>query len=160
MLLGRTAEKLKEVGVESLGIIATEAERTRLYYRFRPPRVELSADPDLATHRAYGLPQSALTPEILQTVQSKLGGLARELGVEVPDAEAWGTLDRLDGFELTKGDEAEAQRHQAQFIGQFLVDRGGIVRWANIECAREGLAGLDSFPTDEELLAVARTLKT
>lgn len=158
MLLGRTAEKLKAVGVETLGIVATAAERTRLYYRFSSPRVELGADPDLTTHHTYGLPQSEATQELLQVVHSKLGGLARELGLNVPEAEVWGALDRLDGFELTKGDEADFQRHQAQFIGQFLVDRAGIVRWANVECAKEGLAGLDAFPTDQELLAAAQAL--
>ena len=52
---------------------------------------------------------------------------------------------------------ADFERHQAQLTGQFLVDGKGIVRWTNIECQRDGLAGLDRFPTDEELLAVART---
>ena len=158
MLLGKTAEKLREVGVQTLGVVATNAERARLYYRFRPPRVELGADPDLATHRAYGLPRSAWTSEISQMVQSKVGGLARELGLEVPEAEAKDALNRLDGFEPTGSDSAEAERHQLQFVGQFLLDREGIVRWANVECAREGLAGLDKFPTDEEFLTVARML--
>ncbi len=91
-------------------------------------------------------------------VQSKVGGLARELGLEVPDAEAKGALNLLDGFEPAESDSAEAQRHQLQFVGQFLLDREGIVRWANVECAREGLAGLDKFPTDEEFLTLARML--
>ena len=43
-------------------------------------------------------------------------------------------------------------------IGQFLVDRDGIVRWVNIEGATEGLAGLEKFPTDEELLIAAQRL--
>jgi len=158
VLLGKTAEKLREVGVQTLGVVATNAERARLYYRFRPPRVELGADPDLATHRAYGLPQSAWTSESSRMVQSKVGGLARELGLEVPEAEAKGALNRLDGFELIGSDSAEAERHQLQFVGQFLLDREGIVRWANVECAREGLTGLDKFPTDEEFLTVARML--
>ncbi len=158
MLLGKTAEKLREVGVQTLGVVATNAERARLYYRFRPPRVELGADPDLATHRAYGLPRSAVTPEILQTIQSKGAGLARERGLEVPEAEVKAALNRLDGFEPGESDNTEAQQHQLQFVGQFLLDREGIVRWANVECAREGLAGLDKFPTDEEFLTVARML--
>jgi hypothetical protein len=32
------------------------------------------------------------------------------------------------------------------------------VRWVNIEGAREGLAGLEKFPTDEEFLAAAQRL--
>ena len=42
--------------------------------------------------------------------------------------------------------------------GQFLIDREGIVRWANIECAREGLAGVGKFPTDGEIFAAVREL--
>lgn len=33
-----------------------------------------------------------------------------------------------------------------------------MVRWSNIECAKEGLAGFGKFPTEEELLDAARTL--
>jgi hypothetical protein len=45
-----------------------------------------------------------------------------------------------------------------QMKGQFLIDAQGIVQWANVECAREGLSGLGKFPTHEELLdAVQRT---
>ena len=36
------------------------------------------------------------------------------------------------------------------------MDREGIIRWTNIECGREGLAGLGKFPTDDELLAAVR----
>jgi len=43
-----------------------------------------------------------------------------------------------------------------QMKGQFLIDRDGIVRWFNIECGREGLAGLGKFPTHDELLTAAR----
>jgi hypothetical protein len=39
-----------------------------------------------------------------------------------------------------------------------LIDREGIVRWANIECAGEGLAGVGKFPTDAEILTAVRTL--
>ncbi len=153
-----TAEKLKGLGVQTLAVIATKAERARLYYRFRPPRCAVGADPDLITHRAYGVPQAALTPEILQAAGSQAAHLAAELQLKVPETEAWGALDRLDGFTRTEGDNAEFQRHQAQFVGTFLMDREGIIRWANIESAQEDLAGLDKFPTDDELLAAARAL--
>jgi hypothetical protein len=44
----------------------------------------------------------------------------------------------------------------AQLKGQFLIDREGIVRWANVECAVEGLAGVGKFPTDAEILTQRR----
>lgn len=158
MQLGITAEKLEKVGVQTLAIVATEAERARLYFRFRPTRCAVGADPDLVTHRAYGLPQTAFTKEIQHAIESVAIEVARELRLPARPAEAYQAIDRLDGFTPAESDGADLQRHQAQFTGQFLVDRDGVVRWANIECAREGLAGIDKFPTDDELLAEAREL--
>ena len=158
MLLGKTAEKLKEAGVQTLAVVATEAQRARLFFRFRPVRFPVGADPDLNTHRAYGLPQMAVTPEFAQAIDAVAVDLARELRLKVPDGGALAVIDGLDGYARTEADDADFQRHQAQLIGQFLVDGKGIVRWTNIECQRDGLAGIDKFPTDEELLAVARTV--
>ena len=158
MQLGTKAEQLQRVGVETLAIVGSRAERVRFYLQFRPVRFSVGADPDLITHRAYGVPQSVVTPEIMQAIHGAYGTLARELKLEVPDDRARDAIDRLDGFEVTESENAEFQRHQIQFIAQFLVDRDGIVRWSNIECAQEGLAGMDKFPTDEELLAAARAL--
>ena len=108
MQLGMTAEKLREIGIETLAIVASKAERARFYLQFRPVQYPVGADPDLITHRAYGVPQTV-----------------------------WGAV---------------------QLTGQFLVDREGVVRWANIECAQEGLAGIIKFPTEEDLLAAVRIL--
>jgi hypothetical protein len=49
------------------------------------------------------------------------------------------------------------QRQWPQLKAHYLIDRDGIVRWANIECA-EGLAGLGKSPSVDEILAVARAL--
>ena len=99
-----------------------------------------------------------MTPEIWQAAESSAVDVARELGLPVPASGALEAISRHDGFVATESDDADAERHQAQFTGQFLVDRDGIVRWANIECARDGLAGLGKMPTDEEWLAAARAL--
>jgi hypothetical protein len=153
-----TAEKLRQGGVETVAIVGTAAERARLYFRYRPPRCPVGADPFLTTHRAYGIPHSGWTPELTQAARSKWAGLARDLGLEVPGPDVKGAINRVDGFEPTEGDQAEMQRHQVQFVGMFLLDRDGVARWVDIECAREGVAGLDKFPTDEEILAAARAL--
>ncbi len=160
MLLGKTAEKLRQVGVQTLGVVASNAERARLFFRFRPVSCPVGADPDLITHRAYGVPQTGVTPEMWQAVLSAYGSLARELQLPVPESQARDAVNRLDGFDVSESEAAEFERHQVQFTGQFLIDRAGIVRWTNIECARDGLAGVDKFPTDEELLAAARALPT
>ena len=133
MLLGKTAEKLKEVGVQTLAVVDTEAERARLFFRFRPVRFPVGADPELNTHRAYGLPQLAVTPEIIQAIDSGAADLARELRLSVPAEGALAAIDGLDGYARTEADAADFQRHHAQLVGQFLVDGAGIVRWTNIE---------------------------
>ena len=157
MLLGKTAEKLKEAGVQTLAVVATHAQRARLFFRFRPVRFPVGADPDLLTHRAFGPPQLSVTLELMQAIDSVSADLARELRLNVPAEGALAAIEGLDGYARTEADAADFQRHQAQLVGQFLVDGKGIVRWTNIECQRDGLAGIDQFPTDEELLAVART---
>ncbi len=158
MLLGKTAEKLEQVGVQTLAVVGSSAERARLYLRYRPTRCLVGADPELTTHRAYGVPRAPISPEIWGAIESVAADLARELRLPVAEGGAVEVIDRLDGFQVTESEHAEAQRHQAQFTAQFLVGRDGIVRWANVECARDGLAGIDKFPTDEEILAAARAL--
>src|SRR5262245_42062473 len=66
--LGASTDKLEGLGVKTLAIVATTADNARLYFRFRPTRAPLAADPDLTTHRAYGLPQPPKTPELLEAV--------------------------------------------------------------------------------------------
>ena len=56
MLLSEIAQKLQRMGVQTLGIVASTPERTSLYFRYRPARIPMGADPDHVTHRAYGLP--------------------------------------------------------------------------------------------------------
>src|SRR5881397_2737977 len=68
--MGFAREKLLAVGVETLGIVATNPKHTRLYFRFRPTRVPLAADPEMITLRAYGVPKPPVTPELLQAFQS------------------------------------------------------------------------------------------
>lgn len=161
--LGTTRQQLEALGVETLAIVATEPERARLYVRFHPTGVPLAADPELVTHRSYGLPQPPLTPELIQEAQSLRVNPMGDLPAPVPLLEASDAVNRLDGFQPTETDRADRE-HQGsagiQLTGQFLVDREGIVRWANIECAKEGLAGAGKFPSDEELLAAARALPT
>jgi peroxiredoxin len=149
------AQKLRELGIESLGIVATELENARLYYRFRPMRLPLAVDPALSTHRSYGVPKLEMTPAFLQEMASVRIDARGELPQPLPIEEATLALDRLDGFERRPADERDYERQMPQLEGQFLIDRDGIIRWANIECAKEGVAGLGKFPSYEELLTAA-----
>ena len=68
--LGGMEGKLKANGVESLGVVATPPENARLYFRFRPTRLRLAADPELTSHRAYGVPKPDSTPEFMEALQT------------------------------------------------------------------------------------------
>ena len=81
-----------------------------------------------------------------------------ELSEPLPIPAAAEALDELQGYSATETDRRDSERQFPQLKGQFLVDREGIVRWANIEGATEGLAGIGKFPTEQELVAAARAL--
>lgn len=100
-----------------------------------------------------------MTPELLQAVETLQVNPTGELPEPMPVMEAAKALNRLHGFAPTATDREDSERQFPQLKGQFLVDRDGIVRWANIECAAEGLAGMGKFPTEETILAAARTLR-
>jgi peroxiredoxin len=155
--LGGTREKLRGLGVDTLAVVATEVDNARLYFKYRPARVELAADPDLRTHRAYALPR--LDPEqVMRALASVRVNPTGELPEPLPAAEVGALLDQKDGFTRTAADLRDIDRQWPQVKGAFLIDRDGIVRWAHIECADDGVAGLGKFPSDDELLAAARSI--
>jgi len=155
--MGATEGKLKALGVESLGIVATPPENAQLYFKFRPTRLRLAADPALTTHRAYGVPKPAPTPEFMKGLESTRINPTGELAQPLPVSEAAMAIGKLDGYTENQTDQADMERQWPQLKGQFLIDRAGIVRWANIECA-EGVAGVGKFPSEEEILTAARAL--
>jgi hypothetical protein len=159
--LGGTRQKLLAAGVETLAVMATDPERARFYFRFHPAPVPVAADPELVTHRAYGVPNPAVvpvTPELREAYRTTYVNPMGDLPRPMPVLEASHELNRIDGHELVESDRTEMERHFPLKVGQFLVDRDGIVRWVNIEGAAEGLAGAGKFPTDEELLTAVRRL--
>jgi peroxiredoxin len=154
--MASTSEKLKPLGVESIAVVGTELENARLYFRFRPTRLTMGADPQLSTHRSYGVPRPEPTPELFAIVQNTLINPTGELSEPLPVPAAAAALNARDGFQPTAVDAHEAQTTITQMKGQFLIDSTGIVRWANIECGKEGLPGLGKFPTHDELMDAAR----
>jgi peroxiredoxin len=166
--LGTTQDKLKAVGVETMAVVNTPLERARLYFKYRPARVLLSADPEAATHRSFGVPAGVLVEDESEAswAQGKVT-MGQLLGVkvnptgELPEPQnvfvASETLNKRDGFEVTEVDQQIAAAHGLQLGGHFLIDRTGIVRWRYIEAA-ERIEDLSKFPTDEEILGAARAL--
>ena len=39
-----------------------------------------------------------------------------------------------------------------------MIDRDGIVRWADIECQTDGIAGIGKVPSDATILEAARAV--
>ncbi len=155
--IGKTEQALKAAGIDTLGVVATPPENARLYFKFRPTKVRLAADPELGIHRAFGVPKPVPTPELmtaLQTVRINPDGMFPE---PLPLMEATAAMEKSDGYAQNPTDQADMERQFPQLKGQFLIDRDGIVRWAYIECATDGLDGLGKIPSNVEILAAART---
>lgn len=156
--MGTTETKLKALGVETLGVVATTPENAQLYFKFRPTKLRLASDPELTTHRAYGLPKPASTPEFMHALETTRINPEGMFPEPVSVMQAAMTISKTDGYVENPTDKAEMGRQWPQLKGQFLIDRDGIVRWANVECATEGVAGMGKFPSAEEIIAAARAL--
>ncbi|HEX7216871.1 MAG TPA: redoxin domain-containing protein [Methylomirabilota bacterium] len=158
--MGTIEGRIRAAGVETLGIVASAPENARLYFKYRPTRLRLAADPEMSTHRAYGLPRPEVTPALMDQITAIRINPSGDLPAPLPVQEAAMAIERLDGgFTPTETDQADMQRQWPQLKGQFLVDRHGIVRWANVECGGpDGLAGIGKFPTADEILAAIRAL--
>jgi hypothetical protein len=151
--LGTTQDKLKAMGVETVAVVNTLPERARLYFKYRPTRVLLAADPEAATQQAFGLPAPALVEED-SAASWPLSVTKGQLQPAVRVAEA---LNQRDAFELAEADYQIIAAHGIQLGGHFLIDREGIIRWRHIE-AGERIDDLAKFPGDEEILGAARSL--
>ena len=154
--LGTLEGKLKTLGVESLAVVATDPENARLYFRFRPTRLRLASDPDLTTHRSYRVPKPEPTPEMLQAMAETRINPTGELPEPLPIPEAGKVLGELDGYAFTPTDQGDVERQWPQLKAMFMIDRGGIVRWVDIECGAEGLAGVGKLPSEDAILGAAR----
>jgi len=166
--LGTTQDKLKAVGVETMAVVNTPLERARLYFKYRPSRVLLTADPEAATHRLFGVPAGVLVENeseaswakgkvTMGQMQAALINPTGELPTPQNPFVAMEILNQRDGFEVTEIDGQIAAAHSMQLAWHFLIDRDGIIRWLQIEAA-ERIEDLSKFPSDDEILRAARGL--
>jgi peroxiredoxin len=156
--LGSLRDKLDAAGVETLGVVATELDNARLYFKYRPSRLPLAADPEFSTHRAYGLQKIQVDEAVMAAVNSVRVNPTGELPEPMSPAQASAALDQAEGYQRTDADERDIERQWPLVKAQFLVDREGIVRWANVECEVDGFAGIGKFPADDEILVAVRTV--
>jgi peroxiredoxin len=156
--MGTMESRLNEIGVETLGVVATTPENARLYFKYRPTRLRLASDPELSTHRAYGVPKPAPTPEFMSALETTRINPYGDLPEPQPVMQVAQQVAQSDAYVETPTDKAEMERQWPQLKAQFLIDREGIIRWANIEGAKEGPAGIGKFPSADEVIAVVRSL--
>ena len=152
--LGLAGDRLRALGIETLAVIGTTLDNARLYYRYHPTRLAIAVDPALVTHRAYGLPTVEAAWEVVGAMRVNPSG---ELPDALPFWEGTKALGRLDGFKPTDTDKDDGKRTWNQSVGEFLIDRDGVVRWLHAEGA--SAAGYCAkFPTEEELVSAAQAL--
>lgn len=154
---------LREKGVETLAVVNTPTERARLYFRYHPlPNLLTAADPERVSHRAFGLPNPEITEAedqwphkiSMASVLSMRINPTGELPEPMNPMAAGELLNSRDGYEVTPADEQMYAAAPAQMVGQFLLDRDGVVRWTFTEVA-EGGRNMFGAPTPDELISAA-----
>lgn len=104
--LGRHSTTLAPLGIQTLGVVASPADRARLYFKYHRVPISLGADPAMTTHAAYGLPKVPKESWDLSTRIDPTGELSQPL----PIWEANKALGRLDLFEPDQTDRDDMQR--------------------------------------------------
>ena len=153
------SRKLKAEGVEALGIVATAPENARLYFKFRPTRLRLAADPALTTHRAYGLPKPEPTPEFLQGMQTTRINPFGDFPEPLPIAQAVEVVAKADGYSENDTDRVDMERQWPQLKGQFLIDRDGYRALGSHRMRHRGPSWDGKTSSVEEIIAAARGLQ-
>ncbi|MCF6098653.1 MAG: AhpC/TSA family protein [Mesorhizobium sp.] len=157
----RLDPELREKGVESLTVVNTPIERARLYFRYHPmPNLLAASDPERASHRAFGLPNLEFTENETNWPYKVSMAAAKDMRVDIP-GELPGPMDPIaasellnkrDHYELTEADEQMIATGHGQLVGQFLLDRQGIVRWSFTEIP-EGGRYMFGAPNPQELMS-------
>jgi len=167
--LARVQPALQRLGLETLAVINTPAERARLYFRYRPTPVSLLCDPDCRTHEAFGVPHAQFAagqdggrfawPHRSSLAQFEAARINPQglLAEPMHPMQANDVLNARDGFTPNAVDVAMFERHGTQLVGHFLVDGKGIVAWARVE-ALETPNDLCTFPDAGQLVDAAGRL--
>jgi peroxiredoxin len=157
----RLDPELREKGVESLTVVNTPIERARLYFRYHPmPNLLAASDPERASHRAFGLPNLEFTQNETNWPYKVSMAAVKDMRVDIPGElpgpmdpiAATEILNKMDHYEVTEADEQMVATGHGQLVGQFLLDRQGIVRWSFTEVP-EGGRYMFGAPSPQELMS-------
>jgi hypothetical protein len=145
-------------------VVNSRLDRARLYFKHRPTQLTLVADPERASHSAFGTPSlmtlHGLSRDEREALLSGPNAMrvdpTGELGTPLPFLEARHELNSRDGYVLTPEEEA-VRAAGAGVETFFLIDREGVIRWRWIE-AMERPNDIGLLPSPSELVAAARTV--
>jgi peroxiredoxin len=161
--MARLDPALRERGVETFAVVNTPIERAKLYFRYHPqPNLLAAADPERTSHRAFGLPLLEFTEHEtiwprkvgMDVVMATRINMPEEFDAPMNPMEAGKALNEKDRYELSEAEQQMLPASNGQLIGQFLLDRDGIIRWSFTEAA-EGGRNMFGAPTPEELIVAA-----
>jgi hypothetical protein len=148
--------ELDSLGVATVAIVSSPLERARLYFKYRPTKLLIAADPDRASHRPFGIPTMGTLHGLTQ--EQTLGILidpTGELGGPTPAGAARRELSRRDGYETTP-EEDEMRSGPQGLAVMYLIDAGGVIRWRWVEAMRCP-EDIGTFPRGSELLTATRS---
>jgi len=157
------AGDLRELGIDSLTVVNTPIERARLYFRYHPlPNLLAASDPDRISHRAFGLPNVEFTESGtawphkvgMDVLTSMKIDMPKELPEPMGVMAATEYLDKADGYEFTEDDRQMIAGGEGQLVGEFLLDRNGVVRWCFTEVADNGRQ-MFGVPAAQDLMSAA-----
>ncbi|AYG58598.1 peroxiredoxin-like family protein [Rhizobium jaguaris] len=157
---------LQEKGIDSLTVVNTPIDRARLYFRYHPlPNLLAASDPERVSHRAFGLPNVQFTEDETDWPRKVGMKTVRSMRVEMPDElpqpmdpmAAMEFLDKADGYEFTEDDKHMIATGEGQLVGEFLLDRDGVIRWCFTEVEESG-RHMFGIPAPREVMSAASNM--
>lgn len=164
--MSELTDALQEKGIDSLTIVNTPIERARLYFRYHPlPNLLAASDPERVSHQAFGLPKLEFTEAendwprkvSVNTVMSMRIDMPGELPAPMDPMAAVEYLDKADGYEFTEDDTRMIATGEGQLVGEFLLDRDGVVRWCFTEVEEAG-RHMFGVPAPREVMSAASNM--
>jgi peroxiredoxin len=163
--IAKLTPALNAKGIESLAVVNTPIERARLYLRYHPmPALLAASDPERISQRAFGLPNMQITENETAWPQkvsmTDVNAMRLNLPGEMPEPmDPFATLEYLnkkDGYEIDEADKQVIATGVGQLVGQFLLDRNGVVRWTFSEVLD---GGLGAAPNSAEMMSAVSEIE-